>query len=244
MNPEVCRVYEWAGVQRVTGETIRPGGLALTHRALAVAGLPAEAWALDVGCGAGATVDYLTGLGLRAVGIDPSRKLLQQGNGRSSRLPFTQGRGETLPFPAQQFDALLAECCLSLMTDAAKALAEFARVLRPGGTLILSDMLAGNPAGVVAARRLPLACCVSGAFSRAQIEALLAAAGFAIAFWEDQSEALKQLTVQIIWEYGSLADFWGCTAEDGAGVGTVVASLKPGYFLLLAKKAAVSPRPS
>jgi arsenite methyltransferase len=60
---KVCRVYELPGVQRVTGATIRPGGLALTRRAVALADLPAGAWALDVGCGAGATVDYLTEVG-------------------------------------------------------------------------------------------------------------------------------------------------------------------------------------
>ncbi|MBK8900942.1 MAG: class I SAM-dependent methyltransferase [Anaerolineaceae bacterium] len=233
---KVCNVYELPGVQRVTGNTIRPGGLALTQRALALAKLPAGAQVLDVGCGAGATLDFLAELGLQILGMDPSRKLLLQGNGRSPHLPLTQGRGETLPFAAHTFDALLAECCLSLMDDAATALAEFARVLRPGGTLILSDMLAGNPAGIAAARQLPLSCCVSGAFSQAQIEALLAEAGFAISYWEDNKEALKQLTVQIIWEYGSLANFWGCAGEDGMGVETAVSTLKPGYFLLLAKK--------
>ncbi len=229
---ETCRVYELEGMQRVTGATIRPGGLALTRRAVALADLPAGARVLDVGCGAGATLDYLAGLGLRAMGIDPSAKLLEQGNGRSPCLPFTQGRGETLPFAACQFDALLAECCLSLMDDAAGALAEFARVLRPGGALIISDMLAGNPA----ARRLPIACCVSGAFSRPQIEGLLAAVGFTITFWEDNTEALKQLMVQIIWEYGSLVNFWGCVSGEEAGVGTAFAHLKPGYFLLLGRK--------
>lgn len=233
---DVCQVYELPGVQRVTGGTIRPGGLALTQRAVALAELPVGSRVLDVGCGAGATLNYLTGLGLRAVGIDPSAKLLGQGNGRSPHLPLSQGRGQALPFAHQTFDALLAECCLSLMDDAAGALAQFARVLRPSGALILSDMLAGNPAGMAAARRLPLSCCVSGAFSRVQIEGLLAAAGFTITFWEDNTEALKQLTVQIIWEYGSLANFWGCAGEDGKGVETAVANLKPGYFLLLGRK--------
>ncbi|MCA9961286.1 MAG: class I SAM-dependent methyltransferase, partial [Anaerolineales bacterium] len=231
-----CRVYELEGVQRVTGETIRPGGLALTQRALALANLPAGARALDVGCGAGATVAYLAESGLRAVGLDPSAKLLRQRDNLSPQLAFSQGRGENLPFAAGQFDALSAECCLSLMDDVAGALAEFARVLRPGGTLLLSDMLAGNPAGLTAARRLPLSCCVTRAFSRSQIASLLADAGFAITFWEDNSEALKQLTVQIIWEYGSLANFWRCSGEDGAEVGTAVAALKPGYFLLLGRK--------
>jgi arsenite methyltransferase len=99
---EVCRIYELPGVQRVTGATIRPGGLALTRRAVALADLPAGARVLDVGCGAGATLDYLAGLGLRATGIDPSAKLLEQGTAEklTRAYPFTQGRGETLPFAA------------------------------------------------------------------------------------------------------------------------------------------------
>ncbi|MCA9968582.1 MAG: class I SAM-dependent methyltransferase, partial [Anaerolineales bacterium] len=195
---------------------------------------------LDVGCGAGATVAYLAELGLRAVGVDASAAMLRGGNGRFPPHPAAcgraaLGRGERLPFAAARFDALLAECCLSLMDDAARALAEFARVLQPGGTLILSDMLAGNPAAVAAVRQLPLACCIRGAFSRPQLAALLADAGFEITFWEDNGEALKQLTVQIIWEYGSLANFWACAGGDAAAE-TAVGRMQPGYFLLLASK--------
>jgi SAM-dependent methyltransferase len=201
-----------------------------------MAALPAGARVLDVGCGPGATVGFLAGQGLWAVGIDASSKLLRQANGRLPQHPFSQALGQALPFAANQFDGLLAECCLSLLGDPVQALAEFARVLRPGGTLILSDMLAGISAGVAATRRPAVSCCIEGAFSRDQIEGLLAENGFSVSFWEDQSEALKRLAAQIIWEYGSLADFWHCAGAENTGIGAAVAELKPGYFLLLATK--------
>lgn len=236
MNTNVCRVYELPGVQQVTGATIRPGGLALTERALARAALPAGARVLDVGCGAAATLQHLQAHGFQATGVDLSAKLLRQGRERVPDVPLSQGNGEQLPFAAAQFEAVLAECCLSLMDDPVVALREWERVLRPRGTLILSDMLAGNRQAVAAARQLPISCCLSGAFSRGQIEAMLAETGFDLLLWEDQSEALKQLTVQIIWEYGSLANFWHCTTAEGQAVNRTMAALKPGYFLVLGKK--------
>ncbi len=236
MNADVCRVYELPGVQQVTGATIRPGGLALTERALALAELPGGARVLDVGCGAAATLQHLHTQNFRATGVDLSAKLLRQGQARVPDLDLSQSEGEQLPFAAAQFEAVLAECCLSLMKAPVAALREWGRVLRPRGTLILSDMLARNGQAVAAARQLPLSCCLSGAFSRAQIEAMLAETGFDLLFWEDQSEALKQLTVQIIWEYGSLANFWHCTTAEGEAVSTTMAALKPGYFLVLGRK--------
>lgn len=239
MRQDCCPVYELPDVQQVTGDTIRPGGLATTQRALALAHLPPAARVLDVGCGTGATVDYLTQRGLRATGIDPSTSLLQQA---PERLSLSQARGEKLPFAARQFDAVFAECCLSLMDDAAQSLAEFARVLRPQGVLIISDMLTRNVNAITSARRLPLTCCVRGAFTRTEIETLLTGAGFAIRFWEDHSEALKQLTVAIIWEYGSLTNFWRSATAGSTVVAPAVANLNPGYFLLLAMPAENTPQ--
>lgn len=231
MDQGVCLVYESPGVQRVTGETIRPGGLALTRRAVTLAGLQAGDRVLDVGCGLGATVNFLAERGLHAVGIDLSAKLLRQGSRQFPQRLLTQGRGEMLPFATGRFDALLAECCLSLMPSPAQALAEFSRVLRVGGTLILSDMVTRSPDSAPGEAE-PRTCCVSGAFYRPHLEALLGEAGFELAWWEDQTEALKQLAVQIIWEYGSLAGFWSCAGQADKAV----TRTKPGYVLLLAAR--------
>jgi arsenite methyltransferase len=246
----VCRVYEQDVVRDATGVAIRPGGLALTERALSFCPPAPGACVLDAGCGAAATVEYLTDAWrVRAVGIDPSRHLLRAGRQRRPDLPLTQAVGERLPFPGGAFDILLAECCLSLMGDGDRALGEFARVLRPGGTLIVSDIYARNPAGIpagVPADRPTLACCLSNALSREWLEARLPRHGLAMALWEDHTAALKHLAGQIIFEHGSLDAFWGTVLGGGADGGAVagsiacrsIARLKPGYFLMLARKTA------
>jgi arsenite methyltransferase len=54
-----CKTYENPKIHEVTGETIRPGGFALTKRAIEYCGFGKGARLLDVGCGLGATVEYL-----------------------------------------------------------------------------------------------------------------------------------------------------------------------------------------
>jgi arsenite methyltransferase len=235
-----CRVYEQDAIRCVTGEAIRPGGLALTERVLAFLSPPTGARVLDVGCGAGASVDYLSdGHGLVALGLDPSALLTRSGRRRRPGLPLLQGQGERLPVADGEIDVILAECSLSVMADADRALAECRRVLRRGGALVVSDVYAREPALIPALRQLPVTCCLRGAVSYQEINARLQAHGFRILLWEDHSDVLKQLAVRIIMAHGSMARFWcrtsgGCA--DGSSIQQVIVQSKPGYFLLIAKK--------
>jgi ubiquinone/menaquinone biosynthesis C-methylase UbiE len=236
----VTRVYEQAAVHQITGDTIRPGGLALTDHALEYCTLPAGARVLDVGCGAGATVEHLRGAhGFEAAGIDPSRQLLGLGKRRAPGLRLCSACGEALPFAPGCFDALLAECSLSLMADIDTALNEFNRVLRASGALIASDIYARCADGLAEARQLPLACCLGRAMPRDWFIEKVERAGFQVTLWEDHSQALRQLAVQIIMTHGSMASFWQRVIQDDTPASRVQKTLmrvKPGYFLLIAVK--------
>jgi MPBQ/MSBQ methyltransferase len=97
-----------------------------------------EPRALDAGCGTGFQTAILDEMGYATHGLDLSRRLLRAARGRLGRMPLAQGDVQALPYRAGSFAA--ATCCgstLSYVDDAGQALAEIARVLRPGGRLLV-----------------------------------------------------------------------------------------------------------
>lgn len=235
-----CKLFESSAMRQVTGETIRPGGYYLTDRALDFCALPAGAMVLDVGCGSGATVEYLReNYKLQAVGIDPSDLLLTTGRQRKPDLPLLQACGEDLPFSAGEMDGVLAECTFSLMSDLDRTLREINRVLKDGGILMVNDVYARNPDGVQELRQLKMASCLRGAMIKEELLAKLAVNGFDVLLWEDHTNLLKQLTAKMIWTHGSMTKFWlktsSCTIDPQQAQAAMVKA-KMGYFMLIASK--------
>ena len=101
---------------------------------------------IDVGCGDGGMVRHLTGAGATVVGIEPSPQQLARARAAepAGGETYREGRGESLPFDDGELDAVLYFNSLHhLPVDAmGPALAEAARVLRPGGTLVAVEPLA------------------------------------------------------------------------------------------------------
>lgn len=91
---------------------------------------------LDVGCGTGATLQGLSQYG-RVVGLDSSRHALGRCRRRGQR-ELAQARGENLPIADASADVVTALDLLEHIPDDAAALREFARVLRPGGILLVT----------------------------------------------------------------------------------------------------------
>jgi len=91
---------------------------------------------LDVGCGTGATLELLAEVG-QAVGLDSSRDALRYSR-RRGKHRLLLGRGEALPVAEESFDIITALDLLEHIPDDAAAVREFARVLRPGGILLVT----------------------------------------------------------------------------------------------------------
>ncbi|MCI9486435.1 MAG: class I SAM-dependent methyltransferase [Lachnospiraceae bacterium] len=112
-----------------------PGGLSLTKRLFALADAETPGRVLDLGAGGGASVRYLRERGYEAEGID-----LLYGERPAERGSLFYADMRALPFPDECMDVCLAECSVSGCGDGPTALREAFRVLKTGGSLLLSDV--------------------------------------------------------------------------------------------------------
>jgi ubiquinone/menaquinone biosynthesis C-methylase UbiE len=127
--------YARNGVRWLLGATAHPGGEALTRHVLDRLGLPTGSLVADVACGDGATLRLLAARGLLGVGVDlEARAVARAGTA-------VVGDAQALPLRSGTYDAVLCECAVSTFDVPARALAEMARVLRPGGWLAMTDVL-------------------------------------------------------------------------------------------------------
>jgi SAM-dependent methyltransferase len=93
---------------------------------------------------------------------------------------FLQGVMEQIPLPPASVDVVISNCVVNLSTDKAAVLAEAARVLRPGGRLGITDIVAEDRLTPEArAERGSYVGCIAGALSKSEFETGLMAAGFA-----------------------------------------------------------------
>lgn len=94
---------------------------------------------LDVGAGTGVSTAELAGAGSYAVGSDISLGMLQAGRRARPGVPLLAGDALALPFADDTFDAVTISFALRNVVDTAAALAELARVTRPGGRLVICE---------------------------------------------------------------------------------------------------------
>lgn len=104
--------------------------------------------ALDVGCGEGRFCRILRREGFAPVGLDPTEDLLAAARSRDPQGHYVAGRAEALAFGDARFDLVVS--CLSLIdiAPAEAAIAEMARVLKPGGTLLIANLSSFKTASV------------------------------------------------------------------------------------------------
>ncbi len=96
--------------------------------------------ALDVGCGTGRHAAHLLTLGYEVVGIDQSAAMLDVARAKLPDTRFELGRFDALPVDDESFDVVTCSLALTHTPSLDQPIREMARVLKPGGWLLLSDL--------------------------------------------------------------------------------------------------------
>jgi len=102
------------------------------------ADFPAGTRALDVGCGTGFNLARLRDRGFQVAGLEPSPSMREEALANNPGTEIIDGDIESMPFADASFDLAIAIEVVRYLEDPARAFAELARVLRPGGTAIVS----------------------------------------------------------------------------------------------------------
>ncbi len=154
----------------------------------AVAELRAGERVLDLGSGGG--IDVLlsakrVGPTGRAFGVDMTDEMLALAQRNAAvagvtNVEFLKGHIEALPLPAESIDVVISNCVVNLAVDKPAVFAEIARVLRPGGRIGISDIVADDALTLEQrAERGSYAGCIAGALSVSEFRAGLEAVGLA-----------------------------------------------------------------
>ena len=153
----------------------------------AVADLGAGETVLDLGSGGGIDVILSakrvgeTGL---AYGLDMTDEMLALARRNAEQAGirnaiFLKGVIEEIPLPADSVDVVISNCVINLSTDKAAVLTEIARVLKPGGRIGVSDVVAEDRlTSAERSERGSFVGCIAGALSKGEYESGLDAAGF------------------------------------------------------------------
>ncbi len=162
------------------------------------AGLDATKYVLDVGSGVGGTSRCLAKeFGCRVTGIDLTDEycrvasMLSAKTGLANLVDYRQGDATNLPFDDAVFDVVWTEHMAMNIPDKTRLYKEMHRVLKPGGTLAIYDVLAGPVGPVLFPVPWARTKDVSFLVSTDELRKLLEETGFKIAEWSDTTEAAR-----------------------------------------------------
>ena len=163
---------------------------------------------LDLGSGGGADVllsARRVGPTGKAYGLDMTDDMLALARANAAEagatnVEFLKGEMEDIPLPAASVDVVISNCVVNLSTDKPAVFRESYRVLKPGGRIGVTDVVAEDRLSPEErAERGAWVGCIAGALSRSEYEAGLAAAGFeqvSVAFTHQVGDGLHSAIIK------------------------------------------------
>jgi ubiquinone/menaquinone biosynthesis C-methylase UbiE len=189
------------------------GGTAAVDRLMAEAGVRADDRVLDVCSGLGGPARYLawkSGCDVTGIDLTASRvagaSALTEAAGLADRVRFRQGNALDLPFDDAAFTLAISQEAFAHIPDKPRLVAGIARVLRPGGLLVFSDILSRAPLAADDARRLYEGMRFSEIATEAAYRGWLQAAGLQVQRVTDLSAEWTRILVERHAMYRSLRE--------------------------------------
>ena len=102
--------------------------------------------ALDVGCGEGRFCRLLRAHGIAPTGVDPTQSLISHARARDPGGFYVEAAAEAMPFDDASFDLVVSYLSLIDIPDYRAGITEMARVLKPGGALLIANLNSFNTA--------------------------------------------------------------------------------------------------
>jgi len=197
-------LYASDWVRLLLGESFHPGGMRLTDRLAELMGITTGTRVLDVAAGRGTSAIHLASrYGCHVVGVDLSAGSVAEAAERARAagvahlVTFVQGDAESLHLPEGLFDAVICECALCTFPDKAAAVSGFARVLRPGGGVGISDLTRRGDLPDELEGLLAWVACIADALPVGEYASLLREAGLHIDRIEPHDDALAEMVEDI-----------------------------------------------
>ena len=247
--------YGHPWVRWLLGDSLHPGGLALTSTLTRLMGVDSSSSVLDVGSGLGATAVHLartagchvTAVTLEPEGVSAGNELAGR-HGVEDRVEFIQG--DILHFEpgVKKYDYVVMECVLSILEEKAAALRRLLGLIRPGGSLGLTDVTVSGLLPPELRGLIATVGCVGGALSLAEYATLLRDEGYVLEQTQDRREEAssfiqgikgKLLMVEVARKLGKLPISDDTMAEGKRLLASVEEQVKRGvlgYGLLLARR--------
>lgn len=199
------------------------GGLDLVNEVIDMYEQKDKIKVLDVGCGSGYSVNYLSQQGFDATGIDASEEIIEIGKKKYKNVNIKVMDANKIDFPNDYFDLILFECSLSIMSEPIKILSNCKKFLKKDGLILLSDFF----------------------FKKTDIEddtytlnywnRVFSDLDLKVINFQDKTAQWRNYLGMVLWEYGELSGL--LRGNQNSKINSNILKKETGYFLVtLGKK--------